>query len=145
MRHYKPFGITLLMVPVLVMLPFSTHGPKNMVFAQDQGVQTKEPANSPAQSKEEMETYKKDLEKELRSLDKKIATLGQKVKKRGSKVEAEAKESWNDLKVKQRAARSKLKALSSAGKEAWGKAKAEADAARDELKGAYDKAASHFK
>jgi len=51
MRPCKPFAITLLMVPVLVLLPFSMHGPKNIVFAQDQGVQTKEPASSQALSK----------------------------------------------------------------------------------------------
>jgi hypothetical protein len=88
---------------------------KSAVTGQEGKAQTKEPD----QSKGKWNEYKKELEKELRALDKKVAVLGKKVKKQGSKLEVEAKESWNDLKVKQKAARDKLKRLSSAGDKAW--------------------------
>lgn len=64
------------------------------------------------------------------------------MKKAGSKVKVDAKDSWNDLKAKQKTAKNKLTALTST---AWEKTKAEAHAARDELKKAYDKAVSYFK
>jgi hypothetical protein len=96
----------------------------------------------PKESKGRIEAYKKDMKMELRVFDKKIAALGKKVKKAGSTVEAEARGSWIDLKTKQKAAKSKLTALTAA---AWEKTKGEAEAARDELKKAYEKATSYFK
>jgi Skp family chaperone for outer membrane proteins len=138
MKWYSILGV-LVVVCVAVAAPLSfvsaesTEGKANI-----QGT-----GESPDQSK--MQVYKKELQSELRAIDKKIAALGKKVKKEGAKLKGEAKESWDDLKAKQAAAKSKLKDLAGAGKETWEKTKSEADAVLDDLKKAYDKAASYFK
>jgi TolA-binding protein len=99
----------------------------------------------PHESRESMETYKKELQEDLRELDKKISVLAEKMKKRGARLQAEAKESWNELRAKEKTARARLKDLSSSSREAWEKAKSEAGAAMDEVRKAYDRAASYFK
>ena len=135
MKLYRCLGIVLVVGAALVSWPLvvSSQEPSKKAASGEQ-------MNQPEQSK--MDKYKKDFEKEMRAFDKKIANLGSKVKQQGSKAGTEAKESWNDLKVKQTHAKNKLKSLS---KEAWEKTKTEADAAREDLRKAYDKAASYFK
>ncbi len=145
MKRYGFSGLVLAVCLLFVAWPLlaSAQQPAGQGPAGTEGKdQMKGSAGGPEGSKGKMETYKKDLQKELRAMDNKIAALGKKVKTQGDKAGAEAKDSWNDLKAKQKTAKGKLKALSS---KAWDKTKAEADAARDELQKAYDKAASYFK
>lgn len=91
------------------------------------------------------ESFTKDAKKALRDIDKQIASLGKEMKKQGTEVKAETKESWNDLKAKQRVARLKLKELSRTGGEVWEKTKADFNGALDDLRKSYDKAVSAFK
>jgi len=139
MKSCRVLGVMFVASAVLVTWPLLVIGQEP---AQKSGTTGQEMKQSSDTSKGTMETYKKDFKKELKEFDKKIARLGKKVKKEGSKAGAEAKESWNDLKMKRTAAKDKLKGLSST---AWEKTKAEADSARDELRKAYDKTASYFK
>ena len=144
----KPYGIIGLMLAFCVVMaapPSLVSAQKSAVTGQEGKEQMRGTGASPEQADKNVAAYKKDLKKELQVLDKKIALLDKKVKKQGSKLEGEAKESWTYLKEQQKAAQSKLKALSSASKETWEKAKSEADAALDDLKKAYDKTVSYFK
>jgi archaellum component FlaC len=105
------------------------------------------PGSTPSQESGEgqNQSLKKDAKKALRDLNEQIAALGTQFKGHGSKVEAGAKESWNDLKEKQRDAKMKLKELSSAGGEVREKAKSDFKAALDDLRKSYHKAVSYFK
>ena len=91
------------------------------------------------------ESFAKDAKKALRDVNKQIAALGKEMKKQGEEAKAGAKDSWNDVKEKQRVAKTKLQELSKAGGDAWEKAKADFNGALDDLKNSYHKAADAFK
>jgi hypothetical protein len=145
MKYYGIIGMILAICVVVAAPPSLVSAQTGAVTGQEGKEQMRGTGESPEQADKNMAAYKEDLKKELQALDKKIVILGKKVKKQGSKLEGESKESWKYLKAQQKAAKSKLKDLSSTGKETWEKARSEADTALNELKKAYDKAVSSFK
>ncbi len=114
--------------------------------AQEREGVTEPGSKGPEASQEgQHRTLKKDAKKALRDLNEQIAVLGKQVKEQGSKAESGVKESWDDVKEKQRAAKLKLKELSSAGREAREKAKSDFKSALDDLRKSYEKTVSYFK
>jgi len=121
------------------------YGQKNGEGKQDKmtgGVNSEPTGKS---QKERPETFKEDARKTIRDLNSQIRSLGKKAKNQWAESETGAKEAWQDVKVKQKAAKRQVKELGLAGKDTWEQAKAQTKEALGELRKSFDKAKAYFK
>jgi hypothetical protein len=145
MKRYLLLAATLTCSFALMAGASLVYGQKSEQGNQEKAAEGTNSGSVKEPQKEQPDTFKEDAHRTFRDLNSQIHALGKKARSQWAGAEGGAKEAWEDVKVKQKAAKKQVKEMSSAGKDTWEHTKSKTKEALDDLRKSFDRAKAYFK